>query len=75
MWREDDWKKAYVLFRPPEGMQLPADEEDTAAAAAEGGEEGGGMLQQLLAARGLTAGEPTPASTQAAPEGENIVLP
>ncbi|KAF5843641.1 hypothetical protein DUNSADRAFT_10816 [Dunaliella salina] len=23
-YRDDDWKKAYVIFAPPEGMQLPA---------------------------------------------------
>ena len=56
-------------------MQLPAEEDTAEAAAAGGGGGGGGMLQQLLAARGLTAGEPTPAPAEAAHEGGNIVLP
>lgn len=42
-WRADDWKKAYVIFKPPAGMQLPR----TKAAPRLR------MLDQLLAARGL----------------------
>lgn len=46
VWRGDDWKKAYVLFAPPEGL-LPEE------LALQQRPQRRGMIEQLLEAKGL----------------------
>lgn len=61
LWRADDWKKAYVIFRPPPGMEVPP--------RVEGEQEGTGtsskMLEQLLEASGVKTATPTNHQTRA----------
>ena len=56
-WRADDWKKAYVLFHPPPGMDPPPPA--AAATATDATDQEGpmsrGMVDQLLEAKGVHA--------------------
>ena len=50
MWREADWKKAYVIFAPPPGVLLPSLRQQAAAGEQE---QELSMIDQLRKARGL----------------------
>ena len=53
LWREDDWKKAYVIFKPPKSQKQGGNLEEEVKQTPEVQKDSKSMIDQLLEAKGL----------------------